>query len=382
MGTLLERILRLLDPVGTMPLVTEVEGEAWGKDGGVALDTEVPPPVSVPGAAFSDIHVEEGQRVMVRRPRGWATVADWEEPVRREEVEEILATMNPNWEAHLRGGLALAHEVPNWRLRVKAYWVKGNRSIAVTLRCLPHYPPALGVTGLPSGVRLLLNGQPGLILVSGPTGAGKSTSIASMVEYINDLRAAHVVTIEDPIEYVFERRKAIFSQREVGLDCESFHLGLADALRQRPDVIVIGEIRDRETMATAMEAANSGHLVLASLHSKSASAAVQKVLSWFTQAEREAVIHSLELSLLAVLHQLRLPTIEGHAVLAVESLFNHKQQLKGKFRDPAHIEAWLRSGSDRLSISLDKAVGELVAKNLVSRDDAFHLAGYSPTAGV
>ncbi|WP_310309664.1 type IV pilus twitching motility protein PilT [Hydrogenophaga laconesensis] len=163
----------------------------------------------------------------------------------------------------------------------------------LSVRRIPTETPNLAKQGLPSVIRVLLDSPSGLILVSGPTGSGKTTTMAAMVDAINDMRASHVVTVEDPIEYLFTRNRSVFSQREVGVDCGSFLDGVRAALRQRPDVIVIGEIRDRETAEQAFVAGESGHLVIGTLHASSAVGTVGKMLSFFKDDERESRIQSM-----------------------------------------------------------------------------------------
>jgi twitching motility protein PilT len=221
-------------------------------------------------------------------------------------------------------------------------------------------------------LRTLLDRPRGLILFTGPTGVGKTTSMASMLDYINKTRSAHVVTIEDPIEYVLERDKAIFSQKELKLDTPTFAQGLRDALRQKPDVIMVGEIRDRDTADTVFLAAESGHLVLASLHTNSAKGALNKLLSWFPD-EGEHRARALADTLLCVVSQTLVPTIDGlDRVLATEVLMAQSEDIRQLIETPEQygklVEA-MRNGRDHSHL-LNQSLVNLVKNGQISERDA------------
>jgi twitching motility protein PilT len=192
------------------------------------------------------------------------------------------------------------------RFRINVYRQRGTLSAAV--RLIPYRIPDLEQLGLPESVRGLAAKQRGIILVTGPAGSGKSTTLASLVDLINSQRSCHIITIEDPIEYLHSHKRSIVDQREVGSDTKSFSLALRAALRQDPDVILVGEMRDLETMATAITAAETGHLVLASLHTASAAASVERILDIFPSSQQQQI-------------QLQLATtLEAIVALAVEVL--------------------------------------------------------------
>lgn len=205
------------------------------------------------------------------------------------------------------------------RFRFNAYYARGYP--ALVARPVPPEPRPLEELGLPENLPALLAHRAGLLLVAGPAGSGKSTTLAGMVRHINESRAAHIITIEDPIEYLHSPRRGTVSQREVGTDARSFATALRSALRQSPDVIVIGEVRDGETASTMLVAAETGHLVLASLHAHTAPEAVDRLLSLFPEEGREKARHSLAQNLLGVLVQQLVPSLsqEGH-VLAYEMM--------------------------------------------------------------
>lgn len=271
---------------------------------------------------FSDIHLEEGAPVIMRVPTGWVDSGFGE--AMRTDIVGMMNRMDQDWEKVLntQGTVDRAIDLSNCRLRCNAYRIAGNRKLAVSIRKLPRNPMKISETGLPPQVVSFAQAPKGLLLVAGATGAGKTTSLAAIIDHINETRAAHIITIEDPIEYVFERKKSVITQREALVDTESFATGLRESLRQRPDVIMIGEIRDRETADTAMRAAESGHFVMATVHARSAVGAIQKMISFFPgEAESRAATLSMVLS--GVLAQALVPSVAGDRLrLAVEMLLN------------------------------------------------------------
>lgn len=224
-----------------------------------------------------------------------------------------------------------------------------------------------------------MEAQRGLILISGATGSGKSTTMASMIQSINEVKNAHIITIEDPIEYVFTRDKAVFSQREVGVDTQSFYDGVWDAMRQRPDIIVVGEIRDRETAETAMLAGESGHLVIGTVHASTAVGTIQKILSFFPEDARLAKLQTLSGSLVGVISQILLPAADGGGyVLAAELLANHKQQFSHLLGDTAKLQSALERREDDVSITMNDCLVELVSQNKVSKLEALRAVSGNP----
>lgn len=205
------------------------------------------------------------------------------------------------------------------RFRVNAFLQRGSYGAA--LRIIPTEVPTPDALGLPPIVRRLSRANRGLVLVTGPTGSGKSTTLACIVDIINSERACHIVTLEDPIEYLHRHKKSIVNQREIGLDTLTFADGLRAALRQDPDVILVGEMRDLETIATAITAAETGHLVLATLHTGDAVGAVDRVVDVFPPHQQQQVRIQVAATLQAVLAQQLVPRADGSGrVLAMEVL--------------------------------------------------------------
>lgn len=320
---------------------------------------------------FTDILMERDSPIMLKMPGGWEDSSGIEPPDAA-DIEAILYAIDQNWQTNItNGAINRPMNLEKYRLRINAYLAFGGDKQMLSIRRIPLRPPLIKDAGLPSAVRLLIEAPRGIILIAGATGSGKSTTMASMVDAINDSRNAHIITIEDPIEYQFERKKAIFSQRELGVDVGSFFDGVRDAMRQRPDVIVIGEIRDKETAETALLAGESGHLVIGTLHASSAAGAIQKLLAFFPSHEREAKLQSLAGSLVGVISQILLPRADkkGYA-LAAELLANHKHQYSKLLGDPDKLQSSLERKEDGVSKTIVDSLVDLVASGQVSKLDA------------
>ncbi len=191
------------------------------------------------------------------------------------------------------------------RLRINAYQQRGD--IGVAMRLIPITVPTIDELGLPEALKKIAMHPQGLVLVTGPTGCGKSTTLASMLNHINHSRYTHVVTIEDPIEYIYEDHYSIFSQREVGIDTESFQDALKYVMRQSPDIILIGEMRDLETFNVAMQAAETGHLVFSTVHTSSAAETLERIIHMFPPDLRPQICMRMSHSMIAVLSQALVP---------------------------------------------------------------------------
>ncbi|MDZ4129473.1 MAG: ATPase, T2SS/T4P/T4SS family [Hydrogenophaga sp.] len=320
---------------------------------------------------FTDIMMQSDAPIMLKTPRGWMPASVSDVPT-YEELQSFLQSLDENWEAEIvKGEINRPYVMGTSRLRVNAYLASAGERLMLSIRRIPETTPSLQESGLPASLRVILDNPSGLFLISGPTGSGKTTTMAAMVDAINAMKNAHVVTIEEPIEYVFERKKAIFSQREVGVDCDSFRDGVKAAMRQRPDVIVIGEIRDRETAEQAFIAGESGHLVIGTLHASSAVGTVGKILSFFNDNERAARLQSLSGSLLAIINQTLIPKKAGDGyALAVDFIANHKREYSKLLGEPDAMQNKLDRGDDGLSISLGNSAMKLIQDNIVGKADA------------
>jgi len=277
----------------------------------------------------------------------------------------------------VKGSINGPMDISPWRLRINGYTVCGvKQRLKMAVRRLPIKQPTLKDIGLTENVRIMVDNPRGLILVTGSTGSGKSTTVSAMVDCINEARSYHILTIEDPIEYVFTPKKSTFSQREIGSDCPTFFDGVYDAMRQRPNVIIIGEIRDRETAEAALLAAESGHLVIGTVHGNNVSGAIHKLLSLFPKDERDSKRDALSSTLLGVISQILLPnTKKDGYVLAAELLFNHKQQCSEMLGDAAKVNGYLQRKDDKLNRSMAHSLHELVASGKLEKGVALAAAG-------
>jgi twitching motility protein PilT len=262
-------------------------------------------------------------------------------------------------------------------VRVRANLFLQRSSIAAALRIIPLKPFTLEQLGLPAVLKDLALLPQGLILVTGPTGSGKSTTLAAMVDWINASRSANIVTIEDPIEYVFEDRKGVVYQREVGRDTRSFSAALRSVLRQSPDVIMLGEMRDAETMSVAMLAAEMGHLVLTTLHTNAAGATIDRVVNSFPPHEKTTIRSQLGGSLAGVISQRLIRRLDGAGrVVAVEVMTSsptiRKQIEEG---NQAELYAAIRDGHHFGMNTMNQSLERLYQAKLISYEDAMANAG-------
>ena len=320
---------------------------------------------------YSDFLLESDGPVMVRGYDGWVQ-APLDELPSKETIGRFIEMIDPLWRETIhKGAINRPLSLHKCRLRINAYMAAGGTKLMASIRRIPKNPPTLQQLGLPNGVRLLLENPKGIILISGATGAGKTTTMASMVDMINEMRKAHIVTIEDPIEYVFERKNSVFSQREIGVDCGSFAEGVRDAMRQRPNVIVIGEIRDRETAEQALLAGESGHLVIGTFHASSACGTISKMMGFFGGDERASKLQVLSESLVGVINQSLIPKVskDGYA-LAVDFLANHKRQYSKVLGEIDKVQSLLSRAEDGVSISLGQSILNLVSSGVVNISDA------------
>ncbi len=261
--------------------------------------------------------------------------------------------------------------------RLSAFKQRG--SIAAVLRCIPFDIPSLDTLGVPPLLSQLVTEKRGLILLVGATGTGKSTTLASMLEWRNQQMSGHILTIEDPIEFLFNNKKSIVNQREVGRDTQNLQVALKNALRQAPDCILIGEIRDRETMSAALSYALSGHLVLSTMHANNSYHAMGRILSFYAPEVRPTLLSDLSAGLRAVISQRLVRSVNGNRVPAVEVLLNTKLIAdlieKGELGEVKEaVEKSLAEGSQTFEMDLARLVNE----GVISRDEGLSHAD-SPT---
>lgn len=318
---------------------------------------------------FSDMLISADEPVMIRNAAGWSQFPDV--TYSADDIAWILSQMEPQWESELlKGGFSRPFVTGSWRLRITAYLAMRGEKQMLAIRRTPVDPVSLSDAGLPPTIRLMVDNPSGLVLIAGATGAGKSTTVAALVDYLNTERNIHIETIEDPIEIVFKAKKAIFSQREVGPDVPTFSEGVRGAMRQRPDVIVIGEIRDQETAQAALMAGESGHLVMATLHASSAYGAIQKLLSFFP-GDEASKIATLATSLMGVIYQVMVPAAADKVsgVVATELLFNHDQKFSEILGDAVKVNAELANGQ-KTNSSISRTLAQLIKTEKITKANA------------
>jgi len=255
------------------------------------------------------------------------------------------------------------------RIRGNAFRQRG--SVAVSLRAIPTHIPSFAELLLPDSVGDLADVPHGLVLFTGPTGAGKSTTQASLIDWINVNRAQHIITIEDPIEYLHTNKRCVIEQREVGVDTPSFAHALRSALREDPDVVLVGELRDLESIAIALTVAETGHLVFGTLHTNDAAQAVHRLVDVFPAEQQQQIRVQLGSTLIAVVHQELLPRIGGGRVAAFEVLMA-TPAVRNLIRDNkvGQLRNVMVTSSDAGMCTLESALGWLVRSNIVAYDDA------------
>jgi twitching motility protein PilT len=257
-----------------------------------------------------------------------------------------------------------------YRFRVNLHRQRGQ--LAAAIRALPLEIPTLAGLNLPAAFAELVRPSRGLVLLCGPTGSGKSTTLAALVEEINRTRASHVITIEDPVEYEHRSSKSIIEHVEIGRDARSFPEALRAALRQDPDVILVGEMRDLETVATALTAAETGHLVLSTLHTNDAAQAVHRIVDVFPPAQQAQIRHQLALALNAIVVQQLVPRLDGRGRMPAIELLHASYQVRHHIRSDQLQKLYneLTLGKRHGMISMEESLAQLVREGRIDLEEA------------
>lgn len=324
----------------------------------------------------SDLHFRVGAPPMLRIDGALAPIDG--EPLEQEDTfslalaiasDEQMATIDA------RGGCDFVYSFGSKaRFRVSVFKEQGR--LGIVLRLIPNAIPTLQQIGLPEQVRELLFKPRGLVLVTGPTGSGKSTTLASMIDIVNRERDCHILTIEDPVEYHHSHKKAIVSQREVGRDVPSFGEAVSRALRQDPDVILIGEMRDQETMQAAITAAETGHLVFATLHTTGASSTVDRIVDSFPTERQSQIRTQLSVSICAIISQLLLRRIDKPGRVAAFEIMFATPSIRSHIRDNKTymIDSDIQTGAKFGMINLDTHLVNLYTAGIISYETLVTMA--------
>jgi twitching motility protein PilT len=247
-----------------------------------------------------------------------------------------------------------------------------RKTISIACRVLPFIIPSIDELELPQICKDLILKPRGLILITGPTGVGKSTTMAAMIRHLNENRECNVITIEDPIEYEHQNIKSIIAQRELGEDTDSFHMALIRALRHDPDVIVVGEMRNLETISAAITAAETGHLVLSTLHTTDVVQTIDRMIDVFPPNQQAQIRLQLSQELIAVLSQTLLPRANGKGMIAAFEIMTSNPSIRNLIREGRtyEIPTYIKLQSDSVVQSLDDALARMIQSKKVTREDA------------
>ncbi|HJV46784.1 MAG TPA: type IV pilus twitching motility protein PilT [Bacillota bacterium] len=258
----------------------------------------------------------------------------------------------------------------NARFRVNAFMQR--LSISLAFRLIPTVIPTLDDLQMPETLRKIMQTPQGLILITGPTGSGKSTTLASMLSYLNDSARKHIITLEDPIEYLHKHRKCIIDQREIGQDTQSFANGLRAALRQDPDVILVGEMRDLETISTAITAAETGHLVLGTLHTTDAPSTVDRIIDVFPPEQQPQIRTQLANVLVMILSQRLFPTVDRMGRRAATEILINNTAVANLIRSGKNyqIPSIMQTGRALGMQTLEMSLLELIQRGVISKETA------------
>jgi twitching motility protein PilT len=330
----------------------------------------------MPELDASDLHLTVGS-APAYRVRGAIAPAEGYDVLDADTTRQALygvLTSEQQKQLELNRQLDFAYAIPGVaRFRVNAFFQRG--SLGAAFRLVPHTIKSLDQLGLPSVLHTLAEKPRGLVLVTGPTGSGKSTTLAAIIDEINETRDDHILTIEDPIEFLHAHKNCIVNQREIGPDASSFGDALRAALRQDPDVILVGEMRDLETISTALTAAETGHLVFGTLHTQSAPSTIDRVIDVFPPAQQQQVRIMIANSLQAVVTQALLPMADGSGRVAALEILLPDDAVRNLVRQAKveQIYTVMQTNSQRGMQTMEQALSDLVLRHVVTLDEALNV---------
>ncbi len=324
----------------------------------------------------SDLHLSAGNNPILRI--SGSLVPLLQQPVLTpEETKAMLQSLLPpnRWEKFEQDqatDFSYAHG-PNARFRINGYTVQG--AVTIAMRLIPHEIRTFQDLGLPPILEVFSQRSQGFFLVVGPVGQGKSTTLATIIDRINETRAEHIVTIEDPIEYIFEQKKSLIHQREVHIDTPDFHSALNSAFREDVNVIMVGEMRNQETISSAVTAAETGHLVLSTLHTNNAAQTIDRIIDMFPPNQQDQVRVQLAGSLAGIFSQRLIPRISGGQLPAYELLINNSA-ISNLIREGRthEITTVIQTSSQEGMIDMDRSLAELVRRGEVTIENAYERA--------
>ena len=334
---------------------------------------------SIEALQASDLHIAAGSHPLVRVNGVLGPLEDTPEMTAAETQPLLYRILTTEQQKRLEveRQIDISYAISGiGRFRVNVFFQRG--AVGAAFRLIPHKIKTLEELGHPPVLRKLTEIPRGLVLVTGPTGSGKSTTLAAMVDEINRNREGHILTIEDPIEFIHRHRKCLVNQREVGSDARGFAEALRGALRQDPDVILLGEMRDLETISTALTAAETGHLVFATLHTRGAAATIDRVIDVFSAEQQAQVRAQLAAALEGVVTQTLLPTADGRGRVAAMEIMLPDYAVRNLIRQRKLEQMYsvMQTGTARGMQTLEQSLAELVQRGAVSTEAALDSSSY------
>jgi twitching motility protein PilU len=321
-----------------------------------------------------DMYLHTGAKILIKGPFGFAWIGDRLEPGQAERIFRSLVNDKKIKEFEEFGQCDFSLGIPHLgRFRGAAFRQRGE--VGLVFRYVRNEIPTVSELGLPPVLNDLVMEKNGLIVVVGATGSGKSTSLAAMIDHRNSNAPGHIITLEDPIEYLHEHKKSVVAQREVGVDTDSYESGIMSAMRSAPNVILLGEIRNKETMEYALKFANTGHLCLTTLHSNNAISALERIVTFFPTEDQESEVARVAQNLRAIISQRLVPTVDNSKTAAMEVLVNTPRvaDLISKM-DFGALRDTMQQGSKYGMRTFDQALLELWEQGKISMETAIEYA--------
>ena len=324
----------------------------------------------------SDLHLTAGTPPTIRINGDLTRLTDYADLTPEDTMRLVRSVVTPEQWLHFETEreFDLAYDVPGLsRFRVNLFQQRG--SYGAVLRAIPHDIKPLGELGVPLQIEQFASLPRGLVLVTGPTGSGKTTTLASLLDLANRTRSDHIVTIEDPIEFLHQHKKCVVNQREVGVDTGGFSTALKHVLRQDPDIILVGELRDLETVSTAITAAETGHLVLATLHTQSAAQTIDRVIDIFPPHQQQEIRAQLATTLQGVVTQSLVKRMDGQGRTIVCEIMFATAAIRNLIREGKNfqIPSFMQSSGADGMLTFDQHLAQRVSEGLIGYDQALEL---------
>jgi len=321
-----------------------------------------------------DIYFHSGAKILIKGPFGFAWIGDQLGPGQVDHIFRSVASDQKIKEFEEHGEVDFSLGVPKLgRFRGSAFRQRGETSLV--FRYVRNEIPTVEQLGLPTVLNDLVMEKNGLVVIVGATGSGKSTTLAAMIDHRNTNAAGHILTIEDPIEYLHHHKRSVVAQREIGVDTETYSTGIRSAMRSAPNVILLGEIRDHETMESALKFANTGHLCLTTLHANNAVSAIERMTTFFPSEDQENEIIRIAQNIRGIVSQRLVPTVDGGKCAALEVMVNTPriQDLIAK-QDLSELRNTIEAGSKYQMRTFDQALIVLFEKGKISAETAIEYA--------